>query len=110
MDISSPPEGVTVDPGLACLTLLLRFYGIAVERRAAVPSARHPHHRQDRDAARGPAVQPEGQGPQVTTLDRLANTPLPAIAQLKDGGFVVVAKADDKKILLQAPNEPRPGR
>jgi autotransporter passenger strand-loop-strand repeat protein len=43
-----------------------------------------------------------------TTFDRLANTPLPAIAALKDGGFVVVAKADDRKILLQAPNEPRP--
>jgi subfamily B ATP-binding cassette protein HlyB/CyaB len=43
-----------------------------------------------------------------TTFERLANTPLPAIAALKDGGFVVVAKADDKKILLQAPNEPRP--
>jgi len=38
-----------------------------------------------------------------TTFPRLAATPLPAIAALKDGGFVVVAKADDKKVLLQAP-------
>src|SRR5262249_50666681 len=44
----------------------------------------------------------------VTTWDRLATTPLPAIARFKDGGFAFVAKADAEKILLQLPSMPRP--
>ncbi|MGA6969793.1 MAG: type I secretion system permease/ATPase, partial [Xanthobacteraceae bacterium] len=39
---------------------------------------------------------------------RLANTPLPAIAALKDGGFLFLAKAGEDKVLVQSPSSPRP--
>jgi ATP-binding cassette, subfamily B, bacterial HlyB/CyaB len=40
--------------------------------------------------------------------DRLADTPLPAIAATKDGGFLLLAKVGNGKILVQAPYAPRP--
>jgi subfamily B ATP-binding cassette protein HlyB/CyaB len=39
---------------------------------------------------------------------RLAKTPLPAIAPLRDGGFLVLAKADEDKVLVQSPMASRP--
>ena len=40
--------------------------------------------------------------------ERLASTPLPAIAALKDGGFLFLGKVGDDKALVQAPSSPRP--
>src|SRR4029077_18547851 len=39
---------------------------------------------------------------------RLVKTPLPAIAALRDGGFMVVAKAAEDKVLVQPPLASRP--
>jgi ATP-binding cassette, subfamily B, bacterial HlyB/CyaB len=43
-----------------------------------------------------------------TDWSRLARTPLPAIAALRDGGFLVVAKAAEDKVLVQSPLASRP--
>ncbi len=43
-----------------------------------------------------------------TGWPRLANTPLPAIAMLRDGRFMVIAKASGEKILVQSPETLRP--
>jgi subfamily B ATP-binding cassette protein HlyB/CyaB len=43
-----------------------------------------------------------------TDWARLARTPLPAIASLRDGGYLVVAKAGDDKVLVQSPLTARP--
>src|SRR6266404_6170197 len=43
-----------------------------------------------------------------TDWSRLARTPLPAIAVLRDGGFLLVAKAAEDKVWVQWPLEPRP--
>jgi subfamily B ATP-binding cassette protein HlyB/CyaB len=43
-----------------------------------------------------------------TDCSRLARTPLPAIAMLRDGGFMVIAKASDEKVLVQSPEALRP--
>ncbi|MGY4286414.1 subfamily B ATP-binding cassette protein HlyB/CyaB [Bradyrhizobium sp. LM2.7] len=43
-----------------------------------------------------------------TTFARLATTPLPGIAVLRDGGFVLLGKAADGKVLVQAPLAQRP--
>jgi subfamily B ATP-binding cassette protein HlyB/CyaB len=43
-----------------------------------------------------------------STWERLPNTPLPAIAALKDGGFLFLGKVGDDKALVQAPSSPRP--
>src|ERR1700737_4063057 len=39
---------------------------------------------------------------------RLARTPLPAIAALNDGGFLLLGKAEGDEVLVQRPSEPRP--
>ena len=43
-----------------------------------------------------------------TDWSRLARAPLPAIASLSDGGFIVVAKAAEDKVLVQSPQTRRP--
>ena len=44
----------------------------------------------------------------TTKWERLANTPLPGIAVLRDGSFLLLGKAGDDKIIVQAPGSPRP--
>src|SRR5882757_1838857 len=43
-----------------------------------------------------------------TKWSRLAKMPLPAIATLRDGRFMVLAKAGDDEVLVQAPQASRP--
>lgn len=43
-----------------------------------------------------------------TRWDRLARTPLPGIAVLKDGGFLILAKVGDDKVLVQYPAASKP--
>jgi subfamily B ATP-binding cassette protein HlyB/CyaB len=43
-----------------------------------------------------------------TTFARLARTPLPGIAALRDGGFLILGKIADGKILVQSPSSARP--
>jgi subfamily B ATP-binding cassette protein HlyB/CyaB len=43
-----------------------------------------------------------------TSWDRLAKTPLPGIAALRDGGFLIVGRTNEDKILVQDPGSPRP--
>jgi len=38
-----------------------------------------------------------------TNWSRLSHTPLPAIAALRDGGFLLLAKASEKQVLVQRP-------
>jgi len=107
MDITSPPEEVAVDPGLACLTLLLRFHNIAVNGDQLL----HQYGTQSigiTEMLRCAKQFNLKAKSRVTTWARLATTPLPAIAQFRDGGFAFVAKADAEKVLLQLPNAPRP--
>src|SRR5262245_31522194 len=43
-----------------------------------------------------------------TRWGRLAATPLPAVTGLKDGGFLILGKVGDDKVLIQRPLAPRP--
>jgi ATP-binding cassette, subfamily B, bacterial HlyB/CyaB len=43
-----------------------------------------------------------------TSWARLANTPFPGIAELKDGTFLLIGKVADGKILVQSPGTPKP--
>jgi subfamily B ATP-binding cassette protein HlyB/CyaB len=43
-----------------------------------------------------------------TRWERLATTPLPGIAVLRDGSFLILGRAAPDKVLLQRPMEPRP--
>jgi subfamily B ATP-binding cassette protein HlyB/CyaB len=43
-------------------------------------------------------------------FDRLAKTPLPALAALKDGGWLVLGRIGDDAVLVLDPRKPRPER
>src|SRR4051794_36862127 len=43
-----------------------------------------------------------------TTWKRLASTPLPGIAALRDGKFLIIAKVNGDQALVQSPLSPRP--
>jgi subfamily B ATP-binding cassette protein HlyB/CyaB len=47
-------------------------------------------------------------GAQRTSWNRLAVTPLPGIAVLRDGGLLILGKVIDDKLLVQRPSSPRP--
>src|SRR6266567_5685380 len=97
----------TVDSGLSCLVLLLRFHGVAAEPEQI-------RHRL--------GVQKVGVTEMLrcakelglkaraskTSWARLARTPLPVIAMLRDGGFVLLGRAAEDKVLLHDPLAPKP--
>jgi subfamily B ATP-binding cassette protein HlyB/CyaB len=97
------------DSGLACLLLVTRFHGLAAEpeplrHQFATPGAPFGSGEILRAArslglkAREVASSPE----------RLADTPLPAIAPCADGRFVVLAAVDRDRVLLHDPAQRAP--
>jgi subfamily B ATP-binding cassette protein HlyB/CyaB len=95
------------DPGLTALVMLLRFHGAGADPA----QIRH----QCGTTAIGIAemircAKEFGLKARElkTTWPRLATTPLPAIAALKDGGFLLLGKVGDDKIVVQSTNTPRP--
>jgi ATP-binding cassette, subfamily B, bacterial HlyB/CyaB len=95
------------DPGLDALVALLHFQGIAAD-------AGQIRHRLGTDKIGAPEMlrcaKDLGLKARAYRTDwsRLAKTPLPAIAALRDGGFMVVAKAAEDKVLVQSPRASRP--
>jgi ATP-binding cassette, subfamily B, bacterial HlyB/CyaB len=90
------------DPGLEALVTLLQVQGIAADREQI-------RHRLGTDTI-GVAdilrcAKDLGLKARAcrTEWRRLARTPLPAIAPLRDGGFLVLAKAGEDKVLAQWP-------
>ena len=95
------------DPGLTALVMLLRFHGVGADPA----QIRH----QCGTAAIGTAdmircAKEFGLKARElkTSWARLATTPLPAIAALKDGGFLLLGKVGDDKVVVQSTNTPRP--
>jgi subfamily B ATP-binding cassette protein HlyB/CyaB len=95
------------DPGLATLVALLRFHGVAAD----------PGQIRHRFGAKAIGIEEMlrcgkelGIKAKATTTrwDRLGKTPLPAIAALKDGGFLILGKVGDDKIIVQSPLLPQP--
>jgi subfamily B ATP-binding cassette protein HlyB/CyaB len=95
------------DPGLAALVMLLRRHGVGVDSaqiRHRCGTATVGITEMLRCAkelglkARSP----------TTKWERLASTPLPAIAALRDGGFFILGKVGEDKALIQKLSSPRP--
>src|SRR5580658_9602944 len=95
------------DPGLAALVAILRFQGVGAE------------HQQIRHRLGGVRVGvPEmlrcakelGLKARVrtSTWERLTTTPMPAIAPLRDGGFLLIGRAGPDRVMVQSPQSPRP--
>ena len=97
----------SIDPGLEALATLLHFQGVAADREQI-------RHRLGVSAigasemircARDLGLKARTHR---TTWPRLAGTPLPAIASLRDGSFVVVGKASDDQVLVLSSQTARP--
>ena len=106
--MATQSEVIAADPGLAVLVLLLRYHGIAadpaqISHRVGAVGIGIPEMLR---SAKELGLKARSR---QTNWDSLANTPLPAIAALRDGGFLFLAKVGDDKALVQSPLSPRPG-
>jgi subfamily B ATP-binding cassette protein HlyB/CyaB len=95
------------DAGLAALVMMLQFQGVAAD-------AAQIRHRLGQAAVGIPDIlrcaKDFGLRARLyrTEWSRLAKTPLPALAVLRDGGFLLIGKVGDEKALVQQPLAKRP--
>src|SRR5712664_3230819 len=101
-------DSTSPDPGLAALVMLLRFHEIPVDVEQI-------NHRFGSGTAFGVTqilrcAKDIGLKARAITTDwtRLARMSLPCIAVWREGGFLVLAKVAEDKILVQNPLSPRP--
>src|SRR5262249_34369588 len=104
---SQTSDSNSADQGLLALVMLLRFHGLGVDPK------------QIRHRFAGSAIGiPEmlrctkelglKARTRLSTWELLAGTPLPAIAALRDGSFLLLGKVGDDKVLVQSPLSSRP--
>src|SRR6266446_359860 len=105
--MASGGDRTSADPGLIALATLLRFNGIGADAE----QIRH----QLGGASVGTSemlrvAKDLGLKARLlaTNWSRLAKTPLPAIAVLRDGGFLILGNVGDKDARIQHPLSPRP--
>ena len=95
------------DPGLIALVMLLRFHGVGADPaqiRHQCGTATIGVAEMIRCAREFGLKARE----RKTNWASLLTTPLPAIAALKDGGFLLIGKVGDDKVVAQSPKTPRP--
>jgi subfamily B ATP-binding cassette protein HlyB/CyaB len=102
-------QGTLADTGLACLTLVARFFQLSLD----AAQIRHDYGKTDglfdatdvvRCAKRSGLLARLSK----TRWDRLDRVPMPAIAPLTDGRFVVFARSVGDKLLIQDPQQAAP--
>jgi len=106
----APPGAAAATPddfvhsGIACLAMLLRFHQVAADPRQI--AREHAPDQREVDlltlvrAARQLGLKARSV---KVKAKRLQHTPLPAIAQFKDGGYAILAKVSGARALLQHP-------
>ncbi|WP_256541800.1 cysteine peptidase family C39 domain-containing protein, partial [Pseudomonas sp. 21C1] len=111
--MSSQSQGVDAQPdfdtGLACLVMLARFHNVA----ASAEQLAHEYAEDGRTfgkvelllAAKKLGLKAKSAR---SSLGRLSQTPLPAIACDQDGRFFIIARLDDDKALIHDPAAQRP--
>src|SRR6201985_781621 len=107
MQMTTEPATRAADTGLDALLTLLHLQGVAADRE----QIRHALGTTTIGAAEIlRCARDLGLKARIyrTGWARLANTPLPAIALLRDGRFMVIAKASGEKVLVQSPDTLRP--
>ena len=105
--MASGGDRTSADPGLIALATLLRFNGIGADAE----QIRHQLGGSSVGTSEMLRVAKDlGLKARLlaTNWSRLAKTPLPAIAVLRDGGFLILGKVGDKDALIQHPLSPRP--
>jgi subfamily B ATP-binding cassette protein HlyB/CyaB len=102
-------QKAAVDQGLAAFVMLVRFQGMAADPEQI-------RHRIGRSSMAVPEMLrcAKDLGLKARAYNsnwrRLISTPLPGIARLKDGGFLILGKIGDDKILVQPPVGGRPAQ
>jgi subfamily B ATP-binding cassette protein HlyB/CyaB len=97
----------SADEGLLALVMLLRSHGLGadpeqIRHRFSASAIGIPEMLR---CARELGLKARSH---ATTWKRLARTPLPAIAALRDGGFLLLGKIGDDKALVQSSLSPKP--
>ncbi len=106
---SASPVSPDQDAGLLCLLLIARFYDLpadGVQLRHQFGKAGCPFS--DRDLLRAAKHLGLKAGLVQTEWTKLTGTPLPALAKRRDGRYVVLAKVEADKVLVQDPLAGRP--
>lgn len=107
--METPGASTSIDSGLACLIVLARFHGVAADPAQlahAFQEGMSPFGvRQILLAAKSLRLKAKKVD---SSMDRLLKLPLPAIAVRVDGGFFVMARADERSVLIHDPHDPQP--
>jgi len=100
-------EATTTDPGAAAFAFVLQLLGIPANPAEILHYSGRPSLGED-EILRAAKRFPLKTRAISTTAARLEATPLPALAALRDGGWLVIGKAVEGKILVQDPRQPNP--
>jgi ATP-binding cassette, subfamily B, bacterial HlyB/CyaB len=97
------------DSGLLCLLLLARFFGVPANGDQLRHQFGEPSETlSDADLLRAAGHLGFKAGLVKSAWAKMAGTPLPALARMSAGRYVVVAKIEIDKVLIQDPLEHRP--
>jgi subfamily B ATP-binding cassette protein HlyB/CyaB len=97
----------TTDPGATAFAFILQLLGIPANPSELLHHSGRPTLDED-EMLRASKRFPLKARAISTTTARLEATPLPALAALKDGGWMIIGKSADGKILVQDPRKPSP--
>ncbi len=105
----SPDEGTPADSGLQALVVLARLHGVpADEAQLRHQFGETGRPLTDRELIRAAKQLGLRAGMRTVVPEELSRVPLPAIAKLADGRYVILAKVEGEKVLLQQPLDGRP--
>jgi subfamily B ATP-binding cassette protein HlyB/CyaB len=108
-DASKADQSPPPDSGLAGLVMLARFHGVSADPAQLAHQFKPPGETfgtsQILLAAKHLGLRAKAVH---TSLERLAHTPLPALAVAPDGHYFIIARADADKVLIQEPLADRP--
>ena len=103
------PVNAPSTTGIACLVLMMRFFRLPADAQRLFHQFGGMRDELDSTAFVRAARQVGLKASLiVTTWDRLGRTPLPAVAELKNGRFIVIAGAVAEKVLVQDPADTQP--
>ncbi len=102
-------HGGTVRTGLACLAMIARLQGVVVDEA----QLHHQYAQAGTDLDQTTLLRAAKQiGLKARRVDvgfgELSTVPLPAVVQRRDGGYLVLAKASEDRVLVQDPLQDRP--
>jgi subfamily B ATP-binding cassette protein HlyB/CyaB len=99
----------TTDTGLICLLILARFYDLPADgAQLRHQFAQSDQVLSDTDLLRAAKHLGLKAGVLTANWNKLGGIPLPALAKQTDGRYVVLAKLEGEKVLVQDPTEARP--